>query len=188
MSRVTRSATHTFRVAAIAVVVTPFTAVPAQHRTELRTELGAAREAMALGPAPNAGAWQQPARRRSASARIALQFLAASAGAVGGGIAGWATFEDVGERRVKGDAGYTRAANVAYLVGSFAGSTLGAHLVGTRMGGRSPLWATTLGALVGTSPLIALGIDEPYMPLIGIALGWIPQAALATGGFNMAER
>ena len=129
---------------------------------------------------------QQPAPRREGG-RIALQFLAASAGAAGGGIGTFLLFRDVGETRVVGDAGYTRAGNVAYLVGSMGGATLGAHLVGRSMGGRSPLWATTLGALVGTAPLLALGIDEPYMPLFGLALGWIPQAALATGGFNMAE-
>ena len=66
-----------------------------------------------------------------------------------------------------------------------AGATLGAHVVGTSMGARSRVWATSLGALVGTAPLLTLGIDEPYLPLVGIALGWIPQAALATGGFNL---
>ena len=55
------------------------------------------------------------------------------------------------------------------------------------MGGKAPLWATALGAVVGTTPLLALGIDEPYLPLFGLALGWLPQAALATGGFVMAE-
>ena len=55
------------------------------------------------------------------------------------------------------------------------------------MGGKAPLWATALGAVVGTTPLLALGIDGPYLPLFGLALGWLPQAALATGGFVMAE-
>ena len=91
------------------------------------------------------------------------------------------------ETRVKGDEGYTRSGNVGYLVGSFAGATLGAHLVGTSMGGKSPLWATSLGALLGTVPLMALGVDEPYLPLFGLALGWIPQGALAAGGFNIGE-
>ncbi len=130
---------------------------------------------------------EQPEPQSPGGGRIALQFLAASAGAVGGGSGAFFMFRDVGEQRVVGDAGYTRAGNVAYLVGSMGGAALGAHLVGRSMGGRSPLWATTLGALVGTAPLLALGIDEPYMPLFGIALGWIPQAALATGGFNVAE-
>ena len=89
---------------------------------------------------------------------------------------------------MKGDDGYSRSGNVGYLAGSFIGTTLGAHLVGKRLGGIAPLWATALGGLIGTVPLMALGIDEPYLPLAGIALGWIPQAALATGGFNMAER
>jgi hypothetical protein len=126
-------------------------------------------------------------RRRSASARLALQFVAASAGAVGGGLATYFMLRDVSETRVEGDEGYTRSGNVGYLVGSFAGATLGAQVVGTSMGGKAPLWATSLGALVGTVPLIALGVDEPYLPLFGLAVGWIPQGALAAGGFTMAQ-
>ena len=95
---------------------------------------------------------------------------------------------DVSEQRVVGDEGYTRSGNVGYLLGSWIGATIGAHAVGTSMGAKAPVWATALGALVGTAPLMALGVDEPYMPLFGIALGWIPQGALATGGFNVAER
>jgi hypothetical protein len=130
---------------------------------------------------------QRERRRMSTGGRVALQLLASGAGAVGGGIALDLALKDVSTQRVKGDEGYTRSANVGYLVGSFAGATLGAHWVGTSLGGKSPLWATALGSLVGTVPLAALGIDEPYLPLFGIVLGWIPQAALATGGFNMAE-
>jgi hypothetical protein len=123
----------------------------------------------------------------STGARVGLQFLAAGAGAVGGGIALDLALKDVSTQRVKGDEGYTRSANVGYLVGSFAGATVGAHWVGTSLGGKSPVWATALGSLIGTVPLAALGVDEPYLPLFGIVLGWIPQAALAAGGFNMAE-
>lgn len=121
------------------------------------------------------------------STRIALQFLASSVGAAGGGLGAFLVLRDVGEQRVKGDESYTRAGNVGYLAGSFAGATIGAHVVGTRMGGRSALWATAAGALVGTAPLIALGVDEPYLPLFGFVLGWIPQAALATIGFRLGE-
>jgi hypothetical protein len=32
--------------------------------------------------------------------------------------------------------------------------------------------------------LLTLGIGMPDLPLVVIALGWIPQAALTTGGFN----
>lgn len=142
------------------------------------------------GPALVAGGVPQaPQRDRSRSGRILLQFLASSAGAAGTGLAAYFVFEDVGTRRVKGDEGYTRAGNVAYLTGSFTGATLGAHLVGRGMGGRSPLWATAAGAFVGTLPLlVAAGVDEPYLPLMGIALGWIPQGAFATIGFDAADR
>jgi hypothetical protein len=125
--------------------------------------------------------------RHSESARLALEFVAGSAGAVGGGLVAFLAFRDLGAQRVQGDEGYTRSGNVGYLVGSFAGATLGAHLVGTSLGGKSPLWATSLGALIGTVPLMALGVDEPYLPLAGIALGWIPQGALAAAGFAMGE-
>ena len=127
------------------------------------------------------------APRRSAGARLGLQFLAASAGAVGGGLGTYLILRDVSETRVKGDEGYTRSGNVGYLAGSFAGATVGAHVVGRSMGGTSPLWATSLGALIGTVPLIALGVDEPFLPLYGIVLGWIPQAALAAGGFVIGD-
>lgn len=123
----------------------------------------------------------------SETSRVTRQFVAASVGAVLGGLGAYVALRDVSETRVKGDEGYTRSGNVGYLFGSFAGATFGAHIVGTRLGGRAPIWATSLGGLIGTVPLIALGVDEPYLPLFGIALGWIPQAALATGGFNMAE-
>ena len=130
---------------------------------------------------------QQP-RKRSSGGRIALQFLAASAGAAGGGLGGYTALRNVSETRVKGDEGYTRSGNVGYLLGSWIGATIGAHAVGTSMGAKAPVWATALGALVGTAPLMALGVDEPYLPLFGLALGWIPQGALAAGGFNIAER
>jgi len=133
------------------------------------------------------GLAQAPQGERSRGGRIALQFLASSAGAAGVGLVGYFMFDDVGTKRVEGDAGYTRAGNVAYLVGSATGATLGAHLVGRSMGGHSPLWATAAGAAVGTLPLfLAAGIDEPYLPLMGIILGWIPQAAFATIGYEAA--
>ena len=131
---------------------------------------------------------EAPQGERSRGGRLALQFLASSAGAAGAGLVGYFVFDEVGTKRVEGDAGYTRAGNVAYLVGSAAGATLGAHLVGRSMGGRSPVWATAAGAVVGTLPLfLAAGIDEPYLPLMGVALGWIPQAAFATLGFDAAD-
>ena len=133
-------------------------------------------------------AWQAPAKPRSHGARVVLQFLAASAGAAGGGIGTYLLTRDLSRQRVAGDEGYTRSGNAGYLAGSFAGATLGAQLVGRRMGGKAPLWATSLGALVGTVPLASLGIDEAWLPLYGIALGWIPQAAFATAGFEMGER
>jgi hypothetical protein len=160
----------------------------AQHSAVARSGITThARDAASTRVTRDARAWEQRGEPRSRSGRVALQFLAASAAAAGGGLGTYLVTRDLGETRVKGDEGYTRAGNVGYLVGSLAGSTLGAHLVGTNMGGKAPLWATALGALAGTTPLIALGIDEPYLPLFGVALGWLPQAALATGGFVMAE-
>ena len=127
-------------------------------------------------------------RERSRTGRVVLQFLASSAGAAGVGLVSWLAFEDVGTRRVEGDAGYTRAGNVAYITGSFVGATLGAHLVGNSMGGRSPVWATAAGALVGTLPLFVFGgVDEPYLPVFGVILGWIPQGAFATIGYTAAD-
>lgn len=180
-------------IAAIAAAcVTLTTRAAAQQRAQLRSAFvisptgDPADERFALGPAADA---TPPllAPRHSAGVRLGLQFLAAGVGAVGGGIGTFILLRDVSDQRVKGDDGYTRSGNVGYLVGSFAGATIGAQTIGRSLGGRSPLWATSLGALVGSAPLIALGVDEPWLPLYGIVLGWIPQAALAAGGFIMAE-
>lgn len=131
---------------------------------------------LGLTPAP-AG------RAASKAARVALQLLASSAGAIGGGFAAFVVTQDLSETRQSGDEGYTRSGNIGYLAGSLAGATAGAHLVGNAMGGKSHVAATAIGALIGTAPIAALGIDEPYLPLFGILLGWIPQALLATGGY-----
>jgi hypothetical protein len=172
----------------VSAIVAPARPALAQHRSSLRSAASIAtrtanRGVTDIGHSPLS---LQP-RRPSEGKRAAVQFIAGSAAAVSVGLAGYFVLRNVSETRVKGDEGYTRSGNVGYLVGSFVGTTLGAHLVGRSMGGKAPLWATSLGGLVGTAPLIALGIDEPFLPLIGLSLGWIPQAALATGGFVMAE-
>lgn len=163
-------------------------------RPALAQRLGTARSAVTVSLASVGNArdsnstaiWRPPVSRPSTGARVALQFVAASAGAAGAGLGAFLVTQDIGERRVEGDAGYTRAGNVGYLVGSMAGATFGAHLVGQRTGGQAPVWTTVLGALVGTVPLFALGVDEPYLPLFGVLAGWIPQAALATGAYALA--
>jgi hypothetical protein len=179
--------------AAIAAACVTLTApAAAQQRGQLRSAFaissasGPAQERFALGTTADAAPLLL-APRHSAGVRLGLQFLAAGVGAVGGGIGTFILLRDVSDQRVKGDEGYTRSGNVGYLVGSFAGATIGAHTIGRSLGGRSPLWATSLGALAGSVPLMALGVDEPWLPLYGVVLGWIPQAALAAGGFIMAE-
>jgi hypothetical protein len=166
---------------AVPAFVAPLTA-HAQQAQLTRQAAGVAPLVASLTTEP------RPQRERSRAGRIALQFVGASAGAAGVGLVTYLAFQDVGKTRVEGDAGYTRAGNVGYLVGSLAGATLGAQIVGSSMGRRSPLWTTAVGALVGTVPLLILGVDEPYLPIIGIALGWIPQAAGATIGFGAGDR
>jgi hypothetical protein len=171
-----------------ASVVAPASSASAQQRSSLRSAVFVRQAATTrLSGAPGTPLVALQPRRRAERIRIALQFVAASVGAVSGGFAGYSALRDVGETRVSGDATYTRSGNVGYLLGSLVGTTLGAHVVGTHMGGRAPLWATTLGGLIGSAPLLLGGVDEPYLPLFGIAVGWIPQAAFATGGFNRAE-
>ena len=170
-------------------VVAPTRPALAQHRSSLRSAASITSRTANRGgvtDVDSAPLALQP-RRASEGKRAAMQFVAGSAAAVSVGLAGYLLLRDVSETRVKGDEGYTRSGNVGYLVGSFVGTTLGTHLVGRSMGGKAPLWATALGGLAGTAPLVALGVDEPFLPLIGLSLGWIPQAALATGGFVMAE-
>ena len=102
------------------------------------------RQCRARGTASRAFPWRSPC--------AAVPRLQRGRGRCRAGV-GFYIFDDVGTRRVEGDAGYTRAGNVAYLAGSATGATLGAHIVGRMMGGQSPLWATAAGAVVGTLPL-----------------------------------
>jgi hypothetical protein len=126
---------------------------------------------------------------RGSVARIAGQVVGGALAAGLVGFVAWNLLDDPEgpDRRVKGDAGYTPNANTAYAAGSFVGAVLAVYLIGRGDGSRGSLAATALGAGVATIPL-ALGRHEPYLPIIGIALGAPAQAAAATLGYQLTRR
>jgi hypothetical protein len=102
--------------------------------------------------------------------RMGAQYAGALAGAWVGGMAAWKAFDDpyAPDRKVKGDAGYTPNANTAFALGSWIGSAGLAIAIAPRGMGCRPHY-TALGTAVPTTLLLA-GRDEPYLPLIGIAV------------------
>ena len=126
---------------------------------------------------------------RASSGRIAAQLVGSALAAGAAGFLAWQLLDDPegADRRVKGDAGYTPNANSAYAAGSFVGSVVAAYLIGRGDGSRGSLGATALGAGLATIPL-ALGRDEPYLPLIGLVLGAPAQAIGATLGYQLTRR
>jgi hypothetical protein len=130
---------------------------------------------------------QGRAPRRATAGKTAAQLIASAAGATAIGLGAYFMLRDVGTHRVKGDDGYTRAGNVGYWAGSVVGAAAGAQLAGDALVGGGAVWATTLGAAIGTVPLFALGVDEPWTPVYGLVYGWPLQAALATGGYHLSR-
>ena len=126
---------------------------------------------------------------RGSGPRIAAQIVGSALAAGAVGFAAWTVFDNPegSDRRVKGDAGYTPNANTAFAVGSFVGSAVAAYAIGRGDGSRGSLITTALGAAIATVP-IALGRDEPYLPLIGIVLGAPLQAIGATLGYQLSRR
>lgn len=124
-----------------------------------------------------------PAREPGAG-KVILQLAAGVAGAWLGGLAGYQLVAGIADdRTVKGDAGYSPAGNGGFVAGSALGSATASALVGwaLRTDGSYP------GALVGASVpslLLLLGLDEPYLGLIGA----IFVAPLQSGGAYLGWR
>jgi len=108
------------------------------------------------------------------------QVAAGVAGAWLVGMAAWSAIDDpmAPDRKVKGDAGYQPNANTAYAIGSWVGSTLAVYAVGKAFDGHTgSLGGTAIGTGI-VSVFLLLGREEPYLPLIGLAIG-APLQALA---------
>ena len=105
------------------------------------------------------------------------------------GIAAFAYYDDPDgpDRRVKGDEGYTPRANAAFAIGSFAGATLASYLVGGSDGSHGSLFATALGAGIGTIPA-ALAYNEPYAPFLGGLVGAPLQGIGARIGYQKTRQ
>ena len=146
---------------------------------------------------------ETPAREATWSRRIAARTVAASGaagwleackvagafvGAAAAGLGAWKLLDDPygPGRRVKGDEGYTPAANTAYAIGSYAGGTLVAYAIGRSDGSHGSLLATAAGAGVPSVPLF-LGRNEPYLPLLGLVFGAPLQALGGTVGYQLTR-
>lgn len=128
----------------------------------------------------------QAPRKASAQRKVA-QVLVGSLAASAAGIVAWSRYDGGPGRRVKGDAGYNRKANVAYAVGSWAGSTLMVHMIGTEDGSRAPMWKTALGTGIASVPVF-LDYDDPYLPLAGIVIFSPLQSGLGTLAYQKSRR
>jgi hypothetical protein len=127
------------------------------------------------------------APRKASSQRKVAQVVVGSLAASAAGLLAFSKYDGGPGRRVKGDAGYNRSANVAYAFGSWAGSTLMVHMIGTEDGSRAPIWKTALGTGAGSIPLF-LGYDEPYLPLLGIVFISPLQSGLGTIAYQESRR
>lgn len=117
---------------------------------------------------------------------VSRQLVFGVAGALIGGIVPFLAIDDAQSpnRRVKGDAGYQRSANVAYALGSWAGAAAGVALTGTP-GCRAPAKAV-IGAAIPSLLLLA-GYDDPYLPVYGVVLGAPLQSIGATIGVGVRD-
>lgn len=127
------------------------------------------------------------APRKASSQRKVAQVLVGSLAASAAGILAYSRYDGGPGRRVKGDAGYNRSANVAYAFGSWAGSTLMVHMIGVEDGSRVPIWKTALGTGVGSIPAF-LDYDDPYLPLFGILFISPLQSGLGTIAYQTSRR
>jgi hypothetical protein len=120
------------------------------------------------------------------AARVAGQLVLGAGVGWLAGMAAWSVLENpsADDYRVKGDAGYSPRANVAYALGSFVGATATVQLIGAKP--RPAVWKTAIGAFVPTIWLLAMR-DEPYLPLIGLVVGAPLQAIGATVVFHSTK-
>jgi len=107
---------------------------------------------------------------RRSTPRVIGQFTSGVIGAWIGGVLSFAMIDDIDapDRRVKGDAGYQRSANVAFAFGSWVGSTVGVTLA-SRAGCRF-LGKAAIGTAIPSSVLL-LGYDDPWLPAWGVVFG-----------------
>jgi hypothetical protein len=115
------------------------------------------------------------------------------AGALGSWVGGIPVYllldRNAGDRRVKGDAGYSRTANVGLLISSALGAGAGVHIARRSSRGGSSLRRALAGAGLATLPFV-LGYDDPYLPIYLLTLGTALQvvgAQAAVGGSTESE-
>ncbi len=99
--------------------------------------------------------------------------LSVGGGVVGSLAAGIPTFEVLYNHgppiKVKGDDGYSVAANVGLLVAGAAGAALGVHLARHVREAPSSLTGALLGTVAATLPFM-LGVSSPTLPYYGLTL------------------
>ena len=132
------------------------------------------------------GAPASPSSRASRSFR-ALQFLAATAGAIAGGSAGYSIMRDPARDRVKGDAGYSRAGNMGYAIGSAVGATVVGYAIGRTDGSHGSLAVTAIGASLPALPMVA-SVNDPYAMFAAVVLMTPLEGLGATLGYQRTRR
>lgn len=113
------------------------------------------------------------------SESIPVQLLSLGGGVVGSWLVGvpvlYALDRTAGDRRVKGDAGYSPTAHWGMLVSSGVGAATGVHLIRKGLGATTSMEGALVGAFLGTLPLV-LGVDSPYLPYFSFTVGSLLQA------------
>ena len=117
--------------------------------------------------------------------QIAVEFLLGSVGSLVGGIPLFALLQDHG-RKVKGDSGYSPTANVAMLIGSVVGNSLGVFVVGSSGNVKGSFPKTIIGTSIASLPLL-FAYDDPYFPYAAVTLGVLLQNLGSIIGFNVSR-
>ena len=127
-----------------------------------------------------------PTTEKATASWKALQFLAATTGAVVGGTVGYRLTDDPMHDRVKGDEGYNQQANMGFALGSIAGATLAGYAVGQLDGSHGSLAMTALGATLPALPMVA-STTEPLAFALAVLLGVPGEGVGATIGYQSSR-
>lgn len=118
-------------------------------------------------------------RQDDESGSIMVPLLSLGGGVVGSWLVGvpvlYVLDRTAGDRRVKGDAGYSPTAHWGMLVSSSIGAATGVHLVRKGLGATTSMKGALIGASLGTLPMV-LGVDSPYLPYFSFTVGSLLQA------------
>lgn len=132
----------------------------------------------------------RPTRGAAQEDFVPETLLPTLAGALGSWVVGIPVFlfleRHAGGRRFKGDAGYSRSANMGLLLSSALGAGGAVHLARRSSTQDSSLRGAVAGAGLATLPF-ALGYDDPRLPYYVLTIGTALQAFGARVGSGMGR-